>query len=259
MTHEFKTPLYTIMVSAELIKKPDILKNEAISREYLDIITQEANRLKTQIERVLRIASSDKDKFQLEKETFDIHVTIQKAAEVAQALISDSKGSIQFNLEAQQHLFYGDKMHMENVLYNLIENAIKYTDKVPEIMIRTYNTSGYLFVEVKDNGIGISSDQKKLIFDKFKTEKRPLAIMLSIIDSELSVQPFKQTIVSIFKWIGNSITSEAKILRNSNRVAPSFLTGKPIVKYFVMLSSSVYFKFNIFTFYNPLILCQILS
>jgi two-component system, OmpR family, phosphate regulon sensor histidine kinase PhoR len=167
MTHEFKTPLYTIMVSAELIKKPDILKNEAFSREYLDIITQEANRLKTQIERILRIASSDKDKFQLEKETFDIHETIQKAAEVAQALISDSKGIIQFKLDAKQHAFYGDKMHMENVIYNLIENAIKYTDKVPEIMIRTYNTSGYLFVEVKDNGIGINTDQRKRIFDKF--------------------------------------------------------------------------------------------
>ncbi len=167
MTHEFKTPLYTIMVSAELIKKPDILKNEAFSREYLDIITQEANRLKTQIERILRIASSDKDKFQLEKETFDIHETIRKAAEVAQALISDSKGIIQFKLDAKQHTFYGDKMHMENVIYNLIENAIKYTDKVPEIMIRTYNTSGYLYVEVKDNGIGINTDQRKRIFDKF--------------------------------------------------------------------------------------------
>ena len=167
MTHEFKTPLYTIMVSAELMKKPAVRDNEEMSRDYLDIISQEALRLKTQIERVLKIASSDKDKFHLEKEVFDIHETIRKAAEVAQALISDSKGTIRFQLDATEFQFYGDKMHMENVVYNLIENAIKYTDKVPDIMIRTHNTTGYLFVEVKDNGIGIHPEQKKHIFDKF--------------------------------------------------------------------------------------------
>jgi two-component system, OmpR family, phosphate regulon sensor histidine kinase PhoR len=167
MTHEFKTPLYTIMVSAELMKKPAVRDNEEMSKDYLDIISQEALRLKTQIERVLKIASSDKDKFHLEKEVFDIHDTIRKAAEVAQALISDSKGTIRFQLDATEFQFYGDKMHMENVVYNLIENAIKYTDKVPDIMIRTYNTTGYLFVEVKDNGIGIHPEQKKHIFDKF--------------------------------------------------------------------------------------------
>lgn len=167
MTHEFKTPLYTIMVSSDLLKKKEVFQNEELSREYLDIISQEAKRLKNQIERILKIASHEKDKFKLEKETFDIHKTIQKAAEVAQTLVSNSAGIIRFDLNADTPYFYGDKMHMENVLYNLIENAIKYCDKQPDIHIKTYNTKQHLYVEVKDNGIGIPEDKKRFVFDKF--------------------------------------------------------------------------------------------
>jgi two-component system, OmpR family, phosphate regulon sensor histidine kinase PhoR len=167
MTHEFKTPLYTIMVSSDLLKKDEIRRNDTSAREYLDIITQESKRLKVQIERILKIASSDKDKFKLEKEYFDIHETIRKASDVAQALISESKGVIDFKLDASVSLFYGDKMHMENVIYNLIENAIKYTEKDPQISIHTYNTTKHLYVEIKDNGTGIKPEHLKFIFDKF--------------------------------------------------------------------------------------------
>jgi two-component system, OmpR family, phosphate regulon sensor histidine kinase PhoR len=167
MTHEFKTPLYTIMVSSELLKKPDIRSSDELTRDYLDIISQESQRLKTQIERVLKIATSDKDKFKLERELFDIHETIRKAADVAQALLSGSEGTIDFELKASDPHFYGDKMHMENVVYNLIENAIKYTDKKPDIRILTYNSSTHFFIEILDNGIGIHPEYKKNIFDKF--------------------------------------------------------------------------------------------
>jgi len=167
MTHEFKTPLYTIMVTSDLLKQPAILKEEQSVRSYLDIITQEAQRLKLQIERVLHIASSDKGKLPLQIEAINMHNSISKACNAAASLLQSKKGTIKFQLDASKYMLKGDKMHIENVIYNLIENAIKYTDKQPEINISTYNDNQSFVVKIEDNGIGIATKDIPNIFKKF--------------------------------------------------------------------------------------------
>jgi len=167
MTHEFKTPLYTIMVTSDLLKQPAIIKEEESVRSYLDIITQEAQRLKLQIERVLYIASSDKGKLPLQLENIDLHQSITKACDAAGSLLQSKKGEISFNLQAEKHILKGDKMHIENVIYNLIENAIKYTDKEPHINISTFNKPHSFVVTIEDNGLGIAAEDIPKIFKKF--------------------------------------------------------------------------------------------
>lgn len=167
MTHEFKTPLYTIMVTTDLLKQPEVSVDKSISRNYLDIIRQEADRLKLQIERILQVASSDKEKLKLERESVDIHSCIRKASDAAATLLSSKNGEIVYQLDATHPVIRGDRMHLENIIYNLIENAIKYSDKQPDIKIRTWNNGRQLHISVEDNGMGIDSSQLKKIFKKF--------------------------------------------------------------------------------------------
>jgi len=167
MTHEFKTPLYTIMVTTDLLKHPQVLDNREGANSYLDIISQEAQRLKVQIERILHIASSDKGKLGLETERIDIHECIRKASDAATTLLQSKQGSMSFDLKADHAIIQADKMHIENVIYNLIENAIKYTERTPEIRIKTTNQNRMLIISVEDNGVGINKADLNRIFNKF--------------------------------------------------------------------------------------------
>ncbi len=167
LTHEFKTPLYTIMVTSDLLKQPEITENKAVSENYLNIIGQEANRLKTQIERILQIASTDKHKDKYETEPVNMHDVVKKASDAASSLLSTKSGSISFQLDATYPVVIGDQMHLENVMYNLIENAIKYCKRNPEIYIKSTNDDKYLILTVKDNGVGIDQGQFRKIFSKF--------------------------------------------------------------------------------------------
>lgn len=167
MTHEFKTPLYTIMVTTDLLKHPQVLDNREGANSYLDIISQEAQRLKVQIERILHIASSDKGKLALQRERIDIHECIRKASDAATTLLQSKQGNMSFDLKAENAIIHADKMHIENVIYNLIENAIKYTEKTPEIKIKTSNHNRMLIISVADNGVGIGKTELNRIFNKF--------------------------------------------------------------------------------------------
>ncbi len=167
LTHEFKTPLYTIMVTSELLKQPEILDNRASTFNYLDIIGQEAKRLKVQIERILHVATSDKDKISLELEDVNFHECIKKATEAASMLLQSRQGKIIFNMDADHFWLRADIMHIENVVYNLIENAIKYCERSPEIRIETTNKDRFVHLTIKDNGIGMDTQEVDKIFNKF--------------------------------------------------------------------------------------------
>ena len=167
MTHEFKTPLYTIMVTTDLLKQPTILQNQESALSYLDILGKEALRLKNQIERILLIASSDKGRLDLQLEDVDLHDCIGNAVQAARTPLASKQGTIECDFQAQQSIVLGDKMHIENVIYNLVENAIKYTESPPQIKIATYNDKKNIIISVKDNGIGIDPSQFQNIFKRF--------------------------------------------------------------------------------------------
>ena len=164
MTHEFKTPISTIAISAQVLKDPKIANNPERLLNYANIIDQENQRLKQQVERVLQMAELDKGEIGLKNEDLDIH---KLTTEVVAGRRIGMEGTIELNLTAETFVVKGDSLHLSNVLGNLIDNAIKYNQNVPHIKVTTKNTEGYLELSVQDNGIGIASSEKEKIFDKF--------------------------------------------------------------------------------------------
>ena len=167
MTHEFKTPISTIAVSTEVLKDPNIIHQPERLLNYTTIIEKENARLKQQVERVLQMARSDKDAIALKKEVVDVHLIIQEAIKNTSTALHEKQGSISCELKASMHLIEADKLHLTNVLYNLIDNAIKYCHTPPHIIIRTSDVRKNILLEIHDNGIGISPENQKRVFQKF--------------------------------------------------------------------------------------------
>jgi two-component system phosphate regulon sensor histidine kinase PhoR len=164
MTHEFKTPISTIAISAQVLMDPNISGNPERLLNYANIIDQENRRLKQQVERVLQMAELDKGEIGLQNEDLDIH---KLTAEVVAGRRIGLEGAIELSLEASTFLVKGDSLHLSNVLGNLLDNAIKYNQNVPRIKVTTTSAEGYLELSVHDNGIGIAPSEKEKIFDKF--------------------------------------------------------------------------------------------
>nr|WP_302180153.1 HAMP domain-containing sensor histidine kinase [Chryseosolibacter indicus] len=167
MTHEFKTPISTIALSAEVLKDPNIIKQPERLLNYTTIIEKENSRLKQHVERVLQMARLDKEDIGLKKERLDINHIITDAIKNTSHALQERGGIIDTELEASQHYLEGDRLHVTNVLNNLIDNAIKYCRETPHIIIRTINSGKNVIIEVQDNGIGISAENQKRIFQKF--------------------------------------------------------------------------------------------
>ena len=167
MTHEFKTPLSTIAISTEVLKDPSIIHTPERLLNYANIIENESNRLKQQVERVLQMARLEKSDIGLKRELVNIHDLIKEAVKNNAFALSAKKGKIDLNLSANNNQLQLDKLHFVNVIHNLLDNAIKYNQSVPEITVTTYNQVGQLRLEIKDNGIGMSSENQKKIFQRF--------------------------------------------------------------------------------------------
>jgi two-component system phosphate regulon sensor histidine kinase PhoR len=167
MTHELKTPISTIGLSAEALSNPEIIKTPERLQQYVSIIKNENSRLRNQVERVLQIASLTPKKVQLKDELLDVHEIIRKALGTFQVQIEEQEGKFSTDLSASVSLIRGDMVHITNVIYNLLDNAVKYTGENPNIQIRTYNKGEQLLLEIQDNGIGISKQHHKMIFEKF--------------------------------------------------------------------------------------------
>ncbi len=167
MTHELKTPISTIGLSADAISNPSIVENPQRLAQYVNIIKNENQRLKSQVERVLQIAALTPRKVHLKDELLDLHDIIAKAVSTFKIQVAEKSGEIIIELHATNAKMHGDIVHITNVIYNLLDNASKYTEGIPHIIIRTENQGGELLISVIDNGIGISRSHQKMIFEKF--------------------------------------------------------------------------------------------
>jgi two-component system phosphate regulon sensor histidine kinase PhoR len=168
MTHELKTPIATIGISSETLMnlEPDNAKDKLL--RYASIIYKENKRLESQVERVLNVANLDKSEINLNMTVFDIHEIIEEAKENFEFnQLEEQGGKIKINLDAQDSILNADLVHITNIVNNLLDNAIKYCDKTPDIVVSTQNHKGKIVVNFKDNGKGISRDNLKYIFDKF--------------------------------------------------------------------------------------------
>jgi two-component system phosphate regulon sensor histidine kinase PhoR len=167
MTHEFKTPLSTISLSTTVLKDPKIIHQPERLLNYTTIIEKENNRLQQHVERVLQMARLDKEDIGLKKELLDVNVAIEEAVKNVSHSLNEKNGNVSLDLTATNTLLNCDKLHFINVLNNLLDNAIKYCTTSPEITIRTVNTGKGITLILQDNGIGISAENHKRVFQKF--------------------------------------------------------------------------------------------
>jgi two-component system phosphate regulon sensor histidine kinase PhoR len=168
MTHELKTPISTISLSSEMLLRMDLdEENQEKIRKYAGIIFKENKRLENQVERVLNVAKLDKDKVTLDKEPFNVHELLFEVKDNFEFNQTEIGGVIELQCEAEHFEIQADPVHLTNVIYNLLDNAIKYCDGKAKIHILTKNEKSGLIIEVSDNGIGIKKENLKMIFDKF--------------------------------------------------------------------------------------------
>lgn len=167
LTHELKTPVFSISLLLKLVRKGIADGNKKKIEEYLQLIEKENKQLKGHIDMVLELASLESGKFNLELRPAKIHALLQEVLSQFQPKLEDKKGRLRIASESIVTDLHIDQSHFQNMLNNLLENALKYNDKIPIIEINTRVEEQRYFIEVKDNGIGISTDDQKQIFDKF--------------------------------------------------------------------------------------------
>lgn len=167
MTHELKTPISTIGLSAEMLMRPGNLDDTNKIQRYASIIYKENKRLENQVEKVLNVAKLDKEQIVLKNEKIDLQEILKDIKENFEFNQEIRGGKIKLNYEAENSKITGDLVHITNVLFNLIDNAAKYCDNQPHIEISTKSDNKYVSVTIIDNGIGIAKENLSHIFDKF--------------------------------------------------------------------------------------------
>ena len=166
MTHEFKTPISSINISADVIMDPNIINDPARLFTYGSVIKQENNRLNQQVDKVLQIARIESQSFHLKKELVDLNSLILKVAENCKA---NSNRQLVLNTELSDNVgsIEGDVLHLTNIFHNLLDNASKYSGKEPVITIETSHAVKSIIIKISDNGPGINPEYQHRIFQKF--------------------------------------------------------------------------------------------
>lgn len=167
LTHEFKTPIASISLATTMLKRKKGEVNERKRANYLDLIENESKRLEGQVDKVLQIAMIDSGNFSLNKQELDVHDIIHRVVAGMNLIVNKRKGQIKLQLNAISARVMADETHLVNIIYNLVDNALKYTVDVPEILITTRDSEQGIEISIKDNGIGIGEEIQKYIFDKF--------------------------------------------------------------------------------------------
>jgi two-component system phosphate regulon sensor histidine kinase PhoR len=167
MTHELKTPISTIALSSEVLCDPDIVKEPERLRSYASIIRTENERLRTQVERVLQLSTLDKGELHLKREPVDMHKVLREVASSFSIQLSERSGELRIDEDATKAVVTGDPVHLTNAVFNLVDNAVKYSPEKPVVSVATSNDGRWLRVTVKDNGIGIAREDVKHIFERF--------------------------------------------------------------------------------------------
>ncbi len=167
MTHELKTPISTIALSSAVLSEPGIASEPERLRNYARIIHTENERLRQQVERVLQLATMDNGMHQLDRDAVDMHELLRETVASFELLLKAHGGQCTLDLRAANPVITGDRVHLGNVLFNLVDNALKYSQGAPRVHITTAGHGARLLISVSDHGIGIRKEDLRNIFERF--------------------------------------------------------------------------------------------
>lgn len=169
MTHELRTPVSTIMLSSQMLSDPSILDNEESRERILTSVMSEGKRLDLLIDKVLQMSFFDKDKIMLKKKEVDMEELVLNVTGIFSLRVEKYGGELDVDLDADETTIIGDEMHLTNIIFNLLDNAMKYRQKErpPMIKVMTSNDSSNVIVSIEDNGVGMKKEYLKKVFERF--------------------------------------------------------------------------------------------
>jgi two-component system, OmpR family, phosphate regulon sensor histidine kinase PhoR len=167
MTHEFKTPLATISLAVDALRNEKVVQDREKSGYFTGIIKEENRRMNKQVETILQASLLDRQEQQLNLRSLHAHLVIQEAMENFQLQLEGKGGKSELQLNAKSDLIEADEVHFMNLITNLIDNAVKYSKENLLIRITTHSTARSLVIRIEDNGIGMSKETQRRIFEKF--------------------------------------------------------------------------------------------
>ena len=170
MSHDFKTPIATISLALDAILNPKSIGVSSKVKQYVKMIREENSRMLTQVESVLRISQLERGSEPIPKIRMDFHEVLKDAINHTGLILENKKVKLLTDLKASNPFIYGNKTHFTNVIINLIDNAVKYCDESPEVVLKTLNYGTNFIIKLQDNGIGMTPVTQKKIFDKFYRE-----------------------------------------------------------------------------------------
>lgn len=167
MTHEIKTPLATIGLACEMLRDETISQDSESRQNFIGIINDENQRMRVLVETILQSAKMSNKNFRINPKEVDVHQIIGKVATSFKLPIANRSGKLTTDLQADPSVVVADELHLTNLVYNLIDNGIKYSTDAPDITVSTRSVDGQLELRVSDHGIGISKADQKHVFEKF--------------------------------------------------------------------------------------------
>ena len=169
MTHELKTPIASISLAAQMLNDPSVSKSEQMQKHLGGVIDDESKRLRFLVEKVLQMSMFDRKKAVFKKKELDLNEIVENAAHSFALRVEHTGGKIYVDIEAIDSTLYVDEVHFQNVIFNLMDNAVKY--RKPEeplfITMKTWNDEHHLYLSINDTGLGMKKENLKKIFDKF--------------------------------------------------------------------------------------------
>ena len=168
MTHELKTPLATISLAIDALTNEKVIHDSEKVKLYSGMIKEENKRMNKQVEKILQAARLEKEEIKLNLQDIDTHQAISKVADNIALQVQEKNGALKLRLNAHNHIIEADEVHFSNIIFNLLDNAMKYADKPPYIEVETLNThTGMLAIKITDNGIGMDKEVQSRIFERF--------------------------------------------------------------------------------------------
>jgi two-component system phosphate regulon sensor histidine kinase PhoR len=166
MTHELKTPIATISLACEVLQDDDVVKSEMSRDRYIKMIKEENTRLGMLVENVLRTSLFEQGQLKMKLQEVNVHEVIQTVLKSFDLQFKSRRAMIDDQLDSVSPIIEGDILHITNMVYNLVDNALKYSLENPELKISTRDEGGFFVMEISDKGLGISKENQKRIFEK---------------------------------------------------------------------------------------------